>query len=325
MSTPMSALTRHVPLAYLPAPTLCVHIEKFCDGTPDRSDLSDEANCMCDTSQFQCKSGLCIARQFRCDRDMDCPDWDDEVGCNMTCDNLEMFPYEEDVVPCNTTSQCILSSWKCDGNKDCWDGSDENYCDNSSKDGACDDGGFRCKSSGACIPHQWECDTDNDCGDNSDEKQCNYTCESHMFQCNLSKLCLPRSWECDGHSDCANYSDEGDHCSKLNILQILAFYFIGPLKLSKCLAVSASAYLSRGTIAVTCHHESSPRIFKAASPRPIVITVIRHVTMIRGDRFIADLQSGRSSADRGSTVLECHGLSVTLAKITWDMCSVGRR
>ncbi|XP_069108906.1 uncharacterized protein, partial [Argopecten irradians] len=91
---------------------------------------------------------------------------------------------------------------------------------------------------------------------------------------------------------------------------------IGPLKLSKCLAVSASAYLSRGTIAVTCHHESSPRIFKAASPRPIVITVIRHVTMIRGDRFIADLQSGRSSADRGSTVPECHGVSVTLAKIT---------
>ncbi|XP_069110175.1 prolow-density lipoprotein receptor-related protein 1-like [Argopecten irradians] len=195
---------------------MCVHIEKFCDGTPDCSDLSDEANCMCDTSQFQCKSGLCIARQFRCDRDMDCPDWDDEVGCNMTCDNLEMFPYEEDVVPCNTTSQCILSSWKCDGNKDCWDGSDENYCDNSSKDGACDDGGFRCKSSGACIPHQWECDTDNDCGDNSDEKQCNYTCESHMFQCNLSKLCLPRSWECDGHSDCANYSDEGDHCTTTN-------------------------------------------------------------------------------------------------------------
>ncbi|XP_060065626.1 low-density lipoprotein receptor-related protein 1-like [Ylistrum balloti] len=195
---------------------MCIHIEKFCDGVVDCSDLSDEANCQCDADQFQCQSGLCISRQYRCDRDMDCPDWDDEVGCNMTCNNLEMFQYEENVVSCNTTSQCILSSWICDGNKDCWDGNDENHCDNSTKDGVCDDDGFRCLSSGACIPHQWECDNDNDCGDNSDEKQCNYTCESHMFQCNESKMCLPRSWECDGHPDCANHSDEGSQCLTTN-------------------------------------------------------------------------------------------------------------
>ncbi|XP_021351873.1 prolow-density lipoprotein receptor-related protein 1-like isoform X3 [Mizuhopecten yessoensis] len=195
---------------------MCVHIEKFCDGKVDCSDGSDEANCTCQGDQFQCQSGLCIQRQYRCDRDMDCPDWDDEVGCNMTCKNLEMFEYEGGVVSCNTTSQCILLSWICDGNRDCWDGNDENYCDNSTKDGACDDDGFKCKSSGACIPHQWECDNDNDCGDNSDEKQCNYTCESHMFQCNESKMCLPRSWECDGHPDCANHSDEGSHCKTTN-------------------------------------------------------------------------------------------------------------
>lgn len=57
---------------------------------------------------------------IRCDRDHDCDDGTDELGC-------EYKPCTSAEFRCKN-GKCIPKKWKCDGDSDCRDGSDEFNC-----------------------------------------------------------------------------------------------------------------------------------------------------------------------------------------------------
>jgi hypothetical protein len=56
-----------------------------CDGKHDCPDGDDEVGCesgVCSDSQFACASGQCISIGKRCNGDRDCLDGTDELDCN---------------------------------------------------------------------------------------------------------------------------------------------------------------------------------------------------------------------------------------------------
>lgn len=167
----------------------------------------------CNAYQFQCGSGECVPRHWKCDKDKDCSDGSDENDCDVTTCRTDQFTCDN--------KRCILKSWKCDGDNDCGDHSDESQCSKVT----CGSGQMKCRN-GRCISKSWKCDGDNDCSDWSDEQNCGHTtlpttsrsshrpystakpCSSKEFKCRFDGHCIPIKNKCNGINDCGDYSDE---------------------------------------------------------------------------------------------------------------------
>lgn len=141
--------------------TLCIPLEKHCDGHMNCYDHSDEYNCACNLeTHFQCGNETsCLPLEKRCDGKIDCWDAADEINCTLAC------PLENEFT-CSS-GQCILKARFCDGLPDCTDGSDEPHgCQ-----GRCNKHEFTCQNS-RCITKGMKCNGVDDCGDGSDERHC---------------------------------------------------------------------------------------------------------------------------------------------------------
>lgn len=71
----------------------------------------------CNSNQFECDNGECVASSLRCDGDIACLDKSDENNCACLSDELK----------CDDGS-CVHVTKLCDGVKDCAEGSDETNC-----------------------------------------------------------------------------------------------------------------------------------------------------------------------------------------------------
>ena len=77
-------------------------------------------------NEFQCWDGTCVARAKLCDRNYDCPSYDDELNCE-AFDLTNACTSNTDFA-CFDNTDCIVYTKLCDGVNDCADGSDENGC-----------------------------------------------------------------------------------------------------------------------------------------------------------------------------------------------------
>nr|XP_015224233.1 PREDICTED: suppressor of tumorigenicity 14 protein homolog [Lepisosteus oculatus] len=142
---------------------ICIAKELKCDGWNDCGDMSDEVKCSCDADQFSCANGMCKPKYWVCDHVNDCGDNSDERGCS--CEPSEM--------KCGD-GRCISLDMKCNGVKDCSDGSDEASCEKgaSPETDVCTEFSFKCKSGQCVSKSNAECDQVQDCSDGSDEESC---------------------------------------------------------------------------------------------------------------------------------------------------------
>ncbi|KAM4601209.1 suppressor of tumorigenicity 14 protein [Polymixia lowei] len=143
-------------------------------------------------NQFACASGICIAKDLKCDGWNDCGDMSDEMKCKC----------EKDQFACDN-GMCKPKYWVCDRVNDCGDESDEKQC-------SCDDNEWRC-GDGTCVPQDVVCDTKKDCGDGSDEASCKVSpgiCSDFSFKCKSGDCVNKVNADCDRSKDCSDGSDE---------------------------------------------------------------------------------------------------------------------
>lgn len=182
------------------------------EGAAGKDDVFSDQSCGpdCKPSEFMCiRSCTCIDKSYRCNREMDCMDEEDEMDCSdeeYEAHDTNCDKNETGFIRCPMSQKCISKSWLCDGDDDCGDFSDETNC------GAritCNKDQFECNN-GLCIPITWKCDDDNDCKDYSDELNCTKLgCTSDEFTCGDGS-CISIGWKCDRQEDCADGSDEVD-------------------------------------------------------------------------------------------------------------------
>jgi hypothetical protein len=79
----------------------------------------------CRDDEFECDDGSCIDFKYLCDREDDCPNREDEVGCPKCPKNQFLCSSS------HNKSQCITADYVCDSHPDCPDESDERDCSNS--------------------------------------------------------------------------------------------------------------------------------------------------------------------------------------------------
>ncbi|XP_053381483.1 uncharacterized protein LOC123557124 isoform X2 [Mercenaria mercenaria] len=188
----------------------------LCDGIPNCSDLSDEANCTTDVHQlmlnrtlpgdildtkekyslFQCENQEWVSMLARCDSVVDCIDASDEINCSFSKGKSVCSKYE---YACEDGG-CIHISQMCDFIVDCMDGTDEN-CDYP----LCLPTEYRCRNQ-QCIPGEDRCNAYENCLDGSDEENCD-VCNDNSFHCDLTR-CIPKRLVCDKNVDCKDETDE---------------------------------------------------------------------------------------------------------------------
>eukprot|EP00057_Strongylocentrotus_purpuratus_P001223 XP_001196821.2 PREDICTED: G-protein coupled receptor GRL101 [Strongylocentrotus purpuratus] len=222
----------------------------YCDNVTHCVDGSDELDCApynCNTGEFLCDNGRCIAYGLKCDLVDHCFDNSDEMYCGsgsdnrFTCYNGDEHPLS---VQCDGIIDCIGSSAEdelesCDYrrlNHNCAD--QEIECSN----GVCVDTGSRCiydinpsqyisgcrdvshlrscgdfqcpdysiKCPGSyCIPLRFRCNDVWDCANGEDELECDrFVCPPGTYSCRSSSTCIPLVEVCDGIRHCPEADDE---------------------------------------------------------------------------------------------------------------------
>lgn len=79
----------------------------------------------CQSKDFKCPSGICLAPEKKCDGFIDCRDGADEKECNF---GVNVTSCTLDKFRCANGQGCIETVKKCDHRRDCSDGSDEKDC-----------------------------------------------------------------------------------------------------------------------------------------------------------------------------------------------------
>ncbi|CAF1607399.1 unnamed protein product [Adineta ricciae] len=171
----------------------------------------------CTTEQFQCVTGVAIARpvtrcidnQRRCNRIVDCEDKSDETNCSGTnaVHDHEFFQCPTGYMKCQDKKSCYRPNEQtCDGVSNCIDDSDEMNC-NAEK---CQQNKHVfCPRDGKCArrDNSKRCDGIVDCADHSDEDNCQ-RCNGDLSIISCDSKCFRSDYRCDDIVHCSNFQDE---------------------------------------------------------------------------------------------------------------------